>query len=108
MGKYRNRTTSSQTSTTGEPAELQLYSPVAKRVQQAVNYMVNLGGQSQHSRSIRIMGKLMAAAIDDFAEIPPEISAFYMSQLALVVEWCASGQWKSETIPVPEGFSDIL
>lgn len=107
MGRYLDRTTRKDTesSTPGTTGEIQLYSPVAKRVKQAIEFMANLGADSkQHGTSVRVVGKLASAALDDFAEVPPEIASIYLSQLALMVEWCATGVWKSETIPMPEGF----
>lgn len=107
MGKYLDRTNRKDhlSSTQAITAEIQLYSPVAKRVKIAIQYMTMLGSDaSQHGSAVRIAGKLAASALDDFAEVPPEISSFYLSQLALMVEWCATGDWKSQNIPMPEGF----
>jgi len=66
------------------------------------------GSDTEHAGKLKIFAKIASAAVDDIAEVPPEIASFYLSQLALVVEWCSTGSWKSETIPMPEGFGDNL
>ena len=62
------------------------------------------GVKSEHSTGIKFVGKLASVALDDFAEVPPEIASFYLSQLSLMVGWCATGEWASDSIPKPDGF----
>lgn len=109
MGRYLDRTSKdrrSQDSQAAEASQLAVYSPVAGRIKVALGYMTQIasGVKSEHSTGIKFIGKLASVALDDFAEVPPEIASFYLSQLSLMVEWCATGEWKSESIPKPDGF----
>lgn len=64
-----------------------------------------INASDEHKTGLRIVSKIAGAALDDFAEVPSEVSEFYLHQLALIVQWCASGMWESDTIPMPEGLS---
>jgi hypothetical protein len=108
MGRYRDRTAHSQdTSPHSAAGEVELYSPVAKRVKQAIEYMATstIKASDEHKTPLRIVSKIASAALDDFAEVPQEVSAFYLHQLALMIEWCGTGEWKSDSIPFPEGLN---
>jgi len=110
MGRYLDRTSKGQHTSPDSPgaegSELVVASPVAGRIKVALGYMTSIaaGAKSQHATGVKFVSKLASVALDDFAEVPPEIAAFYLSQLSLMVEWCATGEWKSDSIPKPDGF----
>jgi len=65
--------------------------------------MVGRAGNTRPG-TLRIVSKIVAEAISDANEIPPEIAEFYMKQLSGLIFWVATGEWNSDT-PKPEDFT---
>lgn len=81
--------------------------PVIERLRTGSGYFLNSiqrDGNSERKKIAFIMRRLMDEAIEDAAEVPPEIFEFYLSQATAVLHWIATGQ-TILNMPLPEDFT---
>lgn len=59
--------------------------------------------QGKNPRVIFMLNKLVADALEEASEVPPEILEFYMGQAAATLLWAATGQ-TVPSMPLPDDF----
>lgn len=112
MGRYLSRTsgkTDGQICLPPSPESTTLAqdNPIFDRLKIAAHYMITKGNSVEGPKQfkVKIISKLLNEAMEDMvdADLHPEIMGLYLRQLGGMIDWVATGEWKSE-IPIPEGF----